>query len=33
MISPRVPGTSMTFAGIDDPAERGEIIDYLQNAR
>lgn len=29
----RVPGTSMTFAGIDDPAARGEIIDYLQNAR
>ena len=29
----RVPGTSMTFAGIDDPATRGEIIDYLQNAR
>ena len=30
--SSHVPGTTMTFGGIDDPAERRVIIDYLQSA-
>ena len=29
----RVPGTSMTFPGFDDPASRKEIVDYLQTLR
>ena len=31
--SARVPGTSMIFIGVDEPAERREIIDYLKTAR
>jgi cytochrome c len=29
----RVPGTAMTLFGIDDPASRKEIIDYLQTLK
>jgi cytochrome c len=29
----RVAGTAMSFPGLDDPATRKEIIDYLQTAR
>jgi cytochrome c len=27
-----VPGTSMTYAGVKDPAERKALIDYLRKA-
>ncbi|MEO7496555.1 MAG: c-type cytochrome [Massilia sp.] len=27
-----VPGTSMTYAGVKDPAERRALIDYLRRA-
>jgi cytochrome c len=27
----RVPGTSMTFMGVDDPAARKDIIEYLKS--
>jgi cytochrome c len=27
-----VPGTSMTYAGVPDPAERRALIAYLQQA-
>lgn len=27
-----VPGTTMTYAGIDDPVERADLIAYLRHA-
>ena len=28
-----VPGTTMTYAGVDDPKERADLIAYLAKAR
>jgi cytochrome c len=27
-----IPGTTMTYAGVSDPKERGDLIAYLQQA-